>query len=196
MTVKVDAKAIVNIGIPIQRAEGLDGRQLTPVEKTKVPIPDGLTYVMVDRQAISNKMQTVTAAQRIFAATKRKDRTLLPAAPIVVRFQYENKLVDAKTQGYHLHALPEGPLSVTYRVFNLDDHPHDVTLTLNCVEAPRIVAGQKELAVHLNGTSHTDISWQVDVSKALAKHSHVTLYVKTRCPTTGKITPTVITMIK
>ena len=59
-----DESTTVALGLPVERIEGIDGRRLHPGNDGSIPIPDGLSYVWINRAAASSRLITDTAASR------------------------------------------------------------------------------------------------------------------------------------
>ncbi len=195
-TGKPDPKAVVDVGFSEGRVLGIDGRPLQRTSSSLVPIPDGLAYLLVDRHVVKSRLKRDTAARKLYAAAHGKMHKPQAAAPIVVRYQYDAKLVDAKTQGYRVRTALSGPMTFTCRIFNLASQPCDLVVKLQCRAAPGIVLGSAAHSIRLNGETHQDIVWKIDLGKALKNRSRLTVAVIPESAAGGKIMPTVVTFMK
>jgi len=174
-TGKVDSPFKLDLKLPIVRVEGLDGRPLEGATSRRIPIPDGLTYVWLDRRQLGTRLRTDTRARRLAASGKRATRKDPP--PIVARYQFDRKIVTPNERGYHVRSrevLARFPLRV--RLFNLDAHAHEVQLKL-----PRdmlIVEGPPARTVVLRPHSHADVAWNVDLRPGLTNAVRTTVRIE------------------
>jgi hypothetical protein len=68
------AGAIARPGLPIVRAEGIDGRHIDLPGDGSVPVADGLVYLWLDRERLGDRLATDTAAEGRTAAVALADR--------------------------------------------------------------------------------------------------------------------------
>jgi len=174
-TGKVGAPLKIDLKLPIVRAEGLDGRLLEFSPARPIPIPDGMTYVWLDRRQLGTRLHTDTPAMRLAAAGKRAARKDPP--PIVTRYQFDRKIVTPNALGYHVRSqevLARFPLRV--RVFNLDGHPHEVQLKLP--SDMLVVQGPPTRTVALRSHTHVDVVWNVDLRPRLTAAERTTVRIE------------------
>ena len=69
-----DGRAIVRLGLPVLKLEGIDGRALEAAADGAVPVPDGLVYAWLDRAKLAARLQTDTVAMRLTKMAIQKGR--------------------------------------------------------------------------------------------------------------------------
>ena len=174
-TGKVDASMTIDLKLPIVRVEGLDGRPLEGATSESVPIPDGLTYVWLDRRQLGKRLRTDTGAMRLAASGTRGARE--DPTPIVARYQLDRKTVTPNARGYQVRSpelLVRFPLHV--RLFNLDSRPHQVIVKLP--DDLLVVDGPSTSSVELRPHSHADVAWDVDLRPHLADTDRTTVSIE------------------
>jgi len=129
-TGRPDASAAVALGLPVERIEGIDGRRLPLGDDGSIPIPDGLSYVWINRAASSSRLIADTAASRMRPTSAGVEARRAPS-PIVLRF----RLDDSR---YPRRSPPRG------RGDAPDRHP-DILELIRRVVNPRLAAGGQGL---------------------------------------------------
>jgi len=56
----------VRLGVPSLHLRGIDGRSLEPGADGAIPVPDGLTYVWLDRDQFGKRLVTDTPAMNLY----------------------------------------------------------------------------------------------------------------------------------
>ncbi len=167
-TGKADASAKVRLGVPLLHLRGIDGRLLKPAPDGAIPIPDGLTYVWLDRSKVSGRLGTATLAMRLYGLRADPVPRSAPS-PIVMRYLYDPAVVEPKSEGYRIKASVTGRMRLAVRVFNLSDEPRGVALGLNLVAAEGSSLVGKNPQLTVPAKSSADATWDADVTKVIAK---------------------------
>ena len=168
--------------LPVARAEGIDGRVLETAEDGTVPVPDGLVYVWLDPQALGDRLQTDTPAMRLWSIRHAEPPRPKAPSPVVLRYQFDTDVVEAKSEGYRVKAQPPGKVSLTVRVFNFSEDPLDLKLeawlehglrppnrSRTAIPDPRAVSVPPE--------SFVDVGWELDLGEAFAATGHAAVEV-------------------
>ncbi|MCH5375937.1 MAG: glycosyl hydrolase, partial [Planctomycetes bacterium] len=66
------ASATIRLGLPVLRAEGIDGRLLEPTDDGRIPVPDGLVYLWLDRRSAGPQLLRDTQAMRLWITAQAK----------------------------------------------------------------------------------------------------------------------------
>jgi uncharacterized membrane protein len=163
------AKAAMKLGLRARRIEGLDGRVLNASDPTAVPVPDGLSYVWLDRAEASSRLRTDTAAMRLWKIGQQTPQPTARPSPLVLRFQYDPHLVRPTVDGYGLPAESPATLPIVVRVFNLDAQAQDLLLTLTLATDDRRTIDVQSHPAKIPAQGFADLTWTVDLHKALAQ---------------------------
>ena len=158
--------AVVKLPVTAQRVEGIDGRPLA-IHEGKVPMPDGLCYVWLDRQSLAGRLKTDTPAMRLLTLSRQAMPRRPAPSPIVLRFQLDSALLDARPEGYlvkNAKTLSRLPLQV--QVFNLDKQPQEIAVRLTLPEGSSLVEGAPTQKVSLGAEASTNVAWTADVHGA------------------------------
>ncbi len=166
------------VALPVQplRAEGADGRALTVNASGAVPVPDGLTYVWLDRRRLTGHLRTDTNAKRLWRLgrsrssgqpARRPTSTdhAAPARQVVLRLDFDGQSLRPNSHGYQVAAEAVSRLRLPVQAFNLDDRPHRLTLTLPADVT--LVEGQRRQSCSLPPNSSAGVAWTVDVRRLL-----------------------------
>ena len=221
-TARPDPKAKVKLGVPILRAEGIDGRLLEVAPDGTLPIPDGLTYVWLDPQKLGDRLRTDTPAMRLWKIAQQRPPQRPAASPLLLRFDADASVMESKTDGYHLAAkapdqptgrcppsvgtheawVPRLPLKV--RVFNLSAQPYDLTLELTfSPKSARLIGpavGYPLGAANVPAEGFADVAWEAELGEALKAAGRlevtVTAQGKPAGYPLGGVAPLVFTLIR
>jgi hypothetical protein len=174
------AKAALKLGLRAQRVEGLDGRTLNASDPAAVPVPDGLSYVWLDRAEAGSRLRTDTAAMRLAKIGRRSPRPAAKPSPLVLRFQYDPRLVRPTVNGYGLPSESPATLPIVVRVFNLDAQAHDLPLTLTTDDRRTIDTQPRAAKIPAQGFA--DVTWTVDLHKALGQSDRLRAVVSASGP--------------
>lgn len=167
-TGRVDRRAKVKPGPAVLRAEGIDGRPLTVEQDLTVPAGDGLVYAWLDRERLGDRLETDTAAMRLWEISRQPPPKRPALSPIVMRLEIQPDLLSPKSDGYHLSAKAADKLPLRVRVFNLSDRPRQLALKLEFSSKPARVIGERTRPVKVPAEAFADVSWQAELSGAFA----------------------------
>jgi hypothetical protein len=171
---RVEARASVRPGLPVVRAEGIDGRPLQLAADGSVPIPDGLVYVWLDPAKLGDRLVTETPARKLHADAGAPARRT--ASPIVLRYQFEAARVGPTSVGYVIKDASARTLPVRVRAFNLGDEPRPLRLELR-LEALSTARALPLKRVSVAARSSIDASWDLDTTGLFDANERVTLVV-------------------
>ena len=189
-----DAQATVALEMPIQRAAGIDGRELR-VAQGRVPVPDGLTYVWLDRQRLGAALQTDTAAMGMNRVAQEKPAARGTVSPVVLRLQLDADSFTPSPAGYTVNRLKTGKLPLTVRAFNLSDQPLALRLVASSARfGTRWISSQQQ-AIDVRAQASADARWSVDLSGVLTEAGSVRLLVRAEGPGAGKVVPLSIELL-
>jgi hypothetical protein len=172
-TGKPNPEAKLKLDLPVLRVEGIDGRVLAPADDNTVPAPDGLVYVWLDRVKLGKRLQTDTPAMQLWKIGQQRGPQPKAPSAIVLRYQFDRDVVEAKSEGYHVKAKAPAKMALTVRAFNLSEQPQDLTLKLAFSQPAARVIGPDTRAVSVPGEDSIDVTWQVDLNRALEAGKHV-----------------------
>ncbi len=178
-----DADAKLKLDVPAIRVEGIDGRALTTSDDGTVP--DGLVYVWLQRDRLGDRLQTDTSAMRLWSLGRQESLGRKSPPPIVLRYQFDRDVVEAKSEGYRLKdGIPEVlPLSV--RVFNLSPEPKALRVELAFAPAGARVPGAETRSIRVPAEASVDASWRVDLRPAFQAAERLTAKVAATSGTSG-----------
>jgi len=176
-TGRVDPKAAVQIDLPVSRIEGIDGRPLASTASGAIPVPHGLVYVWCELdQALRHvDMNTKAAALRKAARGPRPQRAA--RSPIIPRFQWDNKLLEATSNFYRFRAEPPKKMPIAVRVFNLAGQPRELTVRLRFHEREVPIVGPNPQGVKVPAEGSADVSWEADLSAAMPQSKELRVIV-------------------
>jgi hypothetical protein len=212
-TARPDPNAKVKLGLPgtdrrlVVRAEGIDGRRLEAAPDGTLPIPDGLTYVWLDPQKLGDRLRTDTAAMRLWQIAREEPPRRPAASPLVLRFDADSKVMESKTDGYHLAPKKPGQPSVgtvsrlplRVRVFNLSGQPHELALEMTLSAKSARVIGPAARPVNVPAEGFVDLAWEAELGEALKATDRIEVTVAARgkpaVHPAGGVAPLVFTLI-
>ena len=171
---RVEATATLPRGLPVVRAEGIDGRPLVVAADGSVPIPDGLVYAWLDATKLGDRLVTETPAKKLHADAGQPARRT--ASPIVLRYQYDAVRVAPTSVGYLIKDASAHTLPVSVRVFNLGGEAQPLRLALR-LEAGSTVRALPVKGVSVEARSSVDESWDVDTTGLFDANERVTVMV-------------------
>jgi hypothetical protein len=167
-TGQVDRGAKLDLDLPVLRAEGIDGRTLQTEVDGKVPIPDGLVYVWLDRTKLGDRLDGDTPAMKLWTIGRKEPPQPKTPSPILLRYQFDPKVVEAKSEGYRVRAGTPGAMPLVVRVFNLSEQPQDLTLKLSFSQPAARVLDPDLHSAKVPARGSVDVAWQTDLAEALA----------------------------
>jgi hypothetical protein len=188
-TGKPDAAAGAKLGVPALRAEGIDGRKLEIAANGAVPVPDGLSYVWLDRGKLGDRLQTDTAAAKLRAIAQQLSPPRAARSPVVLRFQWDAKLLKPQSEGYRLLEPPAEKMPLTVRAFNLSDQPSELTFKFTLPNAATGIPVVTSITGNVQAQGLADVIAAVDLRDAFAKSDRVTITVTAEGKDAGRIAP-------
>ena len=176
-TEQVDAKAAVKLPLPARRAEGIDGRRLAPADPAAVPVPDGLTYVWLDRAKLGKHLRTDGPAMRLWKIARRPPPKRTVPSPILLRYAFDPAAVHAGSDGYRLKGKVPQALALTVKAFNLSAGARRLTLTASFSAAGAKLLDGPARDVRVPAGGSVGAVWKADLRKAFAEFGWVTFRV-------------------
>ena len=164
-----DPGAEVELPIELEEAIGIDGRALEPSGR-RVPVPDGLTYVLVPREKLENRLRKDTTAMRLYREGQRPAAQREEAPPILLQHVPDLDVLSATPEGYTVPQDVEAPLELTIRMVNLSGRHHTVTLSM-----PGLDAVQRKVHVASEETSTVKFEIPLDVIPSDANYRRFTV---------------------
>ena len=161
-----DAAAAVEVGLPVERIEGIDGRRLLPRQDGSIPIPDGLSYVWINRAAASSRLIADTAASRMHPEPA-SDKARAAPSPIVLRFQLDDARLQHSSHGYRVKEVPVESVRLGFEIWNMADQGAALDLGLSLAVLGR---GSNELPrkVNVGPRSMESVGWTVNLGEFFA----------------------------
>lgn len=193
-TGQVDAGATVSLDLPVQRAAGIDGRELT-VTDGRTPVPDGLTYLWLDAEQLSGKLESETAAMRLNRAAGQAVPPRNAAAPVVLRFQIDPDCVTPSSAGYTVKTARIAALPLVVRAFNLSEQPVSLRLVAGAARFGVRWLGSQQQSVEIKAQSRADAKWRIDLSAVLSESESVRIFVRPEGLSSGRIVPISIDLL-
>jgi len=166
--------AAVQLGVPVARANGIDGRPLTLTDNGGVPIADGLTYAWVNRQDLADLLKTDTVAQKLAATARKQPAARVEPSPIVMRYAWNRDQCEAKSDGYWFRKETCDEVPLRLRVFNLAEEPANLTLRLTGVAGQRDQAPEEE-PIRVPARGSCDHTWDVALAASFARDGRARL---------------------
>ncbi len=176
-TGKPDPQAKLKLDLPILRAEGIDGRAFTLADDGTLPVPDGLVYLWLDRANLGDRLRSDTPAMQLWKIGQREGPRPETPSPIVLRYEFDAEVVEAKTEGYRFKAATPGKAALAVRVFNLSEQPRELTLELSFSPAPPEATVAQARKVIAPASGLVDVSWDVDLTGAFDADAHAAVQV-------------------
>ncbi|NLS95939.1 MAG: hypothetical protein GXX96_27705 [Planctomycetaceae bacterium] len=174
-----DTDATIRFDLPVQAIAGIDGRQLAAREDGSIPIPDGLVYVRLERKQLGERLQTDTQAMQLLAYSEQVKGEPQTASPVVLRYQFDADLVEARSEAYRLLAETPGKMSFAFRAYNLSSEPQKRTLVLSFSQ-PVVLEAEAAQSVTIPASGFADVRWDVDLSGAFAATGMLCATVRTQ----------------
>ncbi len=194
-TGRPDAKAKVTLGMPVLRIEGIDGRGLEAARDGSLSVPDGLVYVWLDRKKLGDRLRTDTLTMRLWQVADQEPPRRQAPSPIVLRFETDGERMESKTDGYHLKTKTAKRLPLRVRVFNLSSQPQELTLKLALSAKSARLIGPQTRPAKLAAEASTEVTWEADLTGALAATERLDVSVTAQGKGAGSITPLVISLV-
>src|SRR5699024_9903712 len=122
-TGRTDKDAVIHTSLRPLKVAGIDGRLLHGKNPGDIPVPDGMSYVVVDRDAVtSDVLNTDTTAMHLYEMSD-SSRTKKSLSPVVLQTLVgKEKQVQVDTEGYwYKPSENETKLEYAIRVNNLSD---------------------------------------------------------------------------
>lgn len=185
---KADRNARVALDIPLQRAEGIDGRAIEP-DGNRLPMPDGLAYVWLG-SAASGRLVRDTLAMRMPRALVRV-APVATGSPVVLRWKIDPAVARPNTDGYQVvDESAQSRIKAEVDVFNLGPEPQETLVGLARVARQRTLQDYGAKPVRLGGGARATIRWDLDLSAPMGEEGRATLLVSAEGP--GKALPRLV----
>ena len=152
------------IPFPIKAAHvaGADGRTLA-FGNGSVPVPDGLTYVGINRANLAGKLNANTPAMSLYQIGQHPLTPKRLASPLVFQFLSQQTPSRASARGYLITQELARKLPVSARINNLSPSPITVTPELSLPGK----AAEKAPPVTVPAMGHSDVAWKLDAASQL-----------------------------
>ena len=186
-TGEVDARGSVSLDLPIVKIEGIDGRALRADDSNSVSIPDGLSYVWIDRAKLGDRLVTETEAMRLLKLAAQEPPKRPRASPIIMRLDWNRELMSAETPGYRIRPEVVSRVPLDVKVFNLDSRAHAVELTLE--EGVSLAEGSRARSVEIPAEGVVDVGWLVNLGPAFVTADSTIVRVVATSGTVPRISP-------
>jgi hypothetical protein len=161
-TGNVDPKSTIPFPVKVTRVAGADGRTLD-FGGGDVPVPDGMSYVWINRRNFAGKLKAETHAMQLSRMGQHPLAQERLASPLVLQFLAQQTPARASARGYLISPESTHALPLNVRISNLSQSPIAVTPTLSLPGGTT----EKALSVTVPAMGHSDIAWKLDVSSAL-----------------------------
>jgi hypothetical protein len=182
-------------GLPVLRAEALDGRRLEITDASELPVPDGLAYAWIDLAAIAGRLDTQTEAMRLWRLGQSAAPPRAASSPIVLRWQYEPSVLRPETAGYHLVHEPPGATRLVVRAFNLGSEPAELGLALQLGELAERIRGENRRVLQVPAAGFADAAWEADLTDAFAADDRLEVRVRPLGPAPPGTLPLAATLL-
>lgn len=187
--------ATVRLPLPARRAEGIDGRGLE-IARGLAPVPDGLTYVWIDAQQLSEHLTSDTPAMRLSGMARQAPAQRPEPSPVVMRFAFDSAAMEGRSEGYALKG-EKTPAQVPVRlvVFNLGKQVQELTFRLALPDEAQLVEGEPAKRLRIPSESSAEIGWVADLSSPLGQCGAATVRVTADGEQAGRVAPRVIRLL-
>ena len=162
-----DRDATIRLNLPVLAVAGIDGRPVTLADDGSVPVPDGLAYVRLNRSQLGDRLEPDTRAMQLWSYAVQPAFKAVPASPIVLRYQFDPKLVAPTSEEYRLLTETPGKMPFAFRVFNLSSKPQRRSLALSFSQ-PVACETDDVQRVTIPAEGYVDAHWNVDLTGAFA----------------------------
>ena len=157
-TGEIGAPAKIALPAKIIRAEGLDGRALTPDAEGRIAVPDGIAYAWIEGG-------TLLPDTRAMALLKVSRQPVPPApapSPIVLQYLPDPKVIAYSSTRYLAAQEASAALPIRVRVHNLSGELAKLDLRLTLPgETPAESTAPRQVEIPALGTA--EAAWTVDV---------------------------------
>ncbi len=166
------------------QVEGIDGRVLAVDAQGHVPVPDGLAYVRLDPAGASGRLETATAAARLWALGRGQSPRRLAPPSLIARYEFDAHHVQPTSEGYRLKAGTPEKLPFRVRLFNLADRPAEVAAELE-LSAGKVL-GQATRTVEVGPRGTAELQWDIVLAGALGPPPAIEARLARVPPAAGK----------
>lgn len=150
----VSAQQTFAFPYPVVAAWGVDGRALQRNSVGIIPIPDGLTYIEVPRDALRSDLMEDTEAMRLYQLAQAESQTPPPPSPVVLQSEVDVAALPAKsTLGYFLPSETDH-FAFKVNVYNLGHEARTI----------RIRGGLSDETVRVEANSKASVNVEADVA--------------------------------
>lgn len=173
-----NARARVPLPLMIRKVTGIDGRSLPPGAEGSVPIPDGLCYVFLDRNAATPLLDVETEAMRLTRLSRKPVPAPAPLSPVVLQFLPDLQALHPSPEAYFLAGTALGKCPIRIRVTNLDPSvPQQLTLSLSSHGVPAGRLGEVR-KVTIPPRAFVEASWEADLRPCFREGSAADVVVE------------------
>ncbi len=176
-TTKVASDATITCNIPAKEVLGIDGRRLARPDAGKVPVPDGLTYLITDRASLGPLLKTNTSAMKLYRLAQQPAPARQHVPAVIPQFvAKDNTAAQISPECYMITIPPETRANFPFnvRLTNLD-----ATKTITLKVAPS--AGGRPLAAPVTITlpprSVGRAEWTADLRPAFKGTDHALIKI-------------------
>lgn len=167
-TGKPQPDAKVHCACPVTRAEGIDGRLLSFQSDGTLPVPDGMVYAWLQRDAVGRNLHSNTAAMRLGqTARENSPPKPEPVSPLVMRHQFDAEVFEAVTAGYRFKQAVPDDWELAVRVYNLGGEPEQARVRAQ-MTPPAAVGPAEAQSVEVPAEGFAEVRWRVAASEAMA----------------------------
>lgn len=182
-TGRVAPEAAVKIDLPVRRIEGIDGRELRPASPGTVPVPDGMVYIGLDRSELGDRLNPKTKAMDLSQAAAKPVPSRRRPSPIIFRYQWDQRLLEATSNGYRFRAEMPPKMPIGVRVFNLSQQAQELTVQLALSEPAVKILEPSVRRIRVPAEGVADIAWQIELpAGADARPLEVTVMGQNEAP--------------
>jgi hypothetical protein len=156
-TGSIKEDATLELGLPVKRAWGADGRVLS-VKDGQLPIPDGLAFVWMDRAAVGERLVTETPVRRLYELGQKPLVRERRASPLVLHFLSDKTPSRPSTRRYLVSQETATRFPLHMRVYNLSAAPVEFTPELLLTGKPP----QPATPLTIPAMGFQDVDWTFD----------------------------------
>lgn len=168
---KTEPGSTLDLGMPVRRVEGLDGRPLACDDAGRVPVGDGLVYVGLEEQVADSHLDRQTAAMRLHPSGRWSRRNV---SDIVLRHEFDPQKVQPSPRGYRLSGSESEPYPLSVRVFNLGPASRRLRLSVALERGEPPAPQELEVAAGGSALAH----WALPVAELLEVTGRTALQVE------------------
>jgi hypothetical protein len=158
----------------LRGVEGIDGRALVVGPDGSVPVPDGLSYVVLDRNRVGPSIVRDTSPRALHADAPSTNSASVPE--VILRARLDPTRFSNNSGGHRLLSSSTKPFPLVIEAFNLADEPSTVSVAGGIEDATEL--GLRE--VNLPARGRASATWTLDLSAPLARTDRVKVWFEAR----------------